>query len=175
MQKIFFSILVIMMLSFYSCENQNNDRMDTLTDNSNVILHIYFDKSYGDKVVVEEEAREINKLEYKLMMVMQELIKGPSPSSGLSPILPKNTQVLSISIKDNIAIIDLSKECKIQMEEKKEEACLKSIITSILKIEEIKKVKINIESNPNCTLGGYFDLSNPLDIENIPMAKFISK
>ncbi len=180
MQKTFFSILVIIILSLGSCENLQNSFEEKLDSNKknnqgDITLQIYFDKSSDKKILIEPEIRQINKCEYNILLIMEELIKGPSSTSGLSPVLPKNTDVLSISVKDDIAIIDLSKECKVPMSEKKEEACLRSIITSILELKEIKKVKINIESNPNDSFGGNFDLSNSLDIESIPMAKYMSK
>lgn len=178
MQKTFFSILVIIVLSMGSCEdlqNSINNKINVNNNEGDLSLQIYFDKSSDNKITIEPEIRQINRCEYNLSLIMGELIKGPSSTSGLSPILPKDTRILTISVKDDIAIIDLSKECKVSMSENKEEACLKAIITSILKLDEIKKVKINIESNPNDSIGGNYDLSNPLDIESIPMAKYINK
>jgi len=178
MHKTFFSILVIIVLSLSSCEDLQysiNKLNSNKSDESDLVFQIYFDKSSDNKISIESEVRQIDRCEVNLSLIMGELIKGPSSTSGLSPILSKNTRIRTISIKDDIAIIDLSKECKVPMSEVKEETCLRAIITSLLKIREIKKVKINIESNPNDSLGGNYDLSNPLDIESIPMAKYIGK
>ena len=175
MQKTFFSILVIIVLSLGSCEDLQNSFDSKLSTNKNtgdISLRLYFDKSTNDKILIEPETRDISKYEYDISLVMDELIKGPSSSSGLSPVLPKDTRILSISFKDSIAIIDLSKECKVPMTGKKEEACLRSIVTSLLELKYVKKVKINIESNPTDSLGGNFNLSEPLDLESIPIAKY---
>jgi spore germination protein GerM len=74
---------------------------------------------------------------------------------------------MSISIKDNIAYLNLSKEANVKMTSTEEEACLKSIVFSLEQLPTIKKVKILIDNKDSNIWGNNFNLSKPLDRNNI--------
>ncbi|MGL5245624.1 MAG: GerMN domain-containing protein, partial [Sarcina sp.] len=77
------------------------------------------------------------------------------------------TRVLSFSIKDDVAIINLSKEAKIKMNFAKEEACLKAITSSICQLEGINKINILIENQMVDSLGSNYDISKPFAKDEI--------
>ena len=103
--------------------------------------------------------------------IIQELIKGPTVKSELKPVLPKETRLLSFSIKDNIAYVNLSKEAKINMSEAKEKSCLQSIAASLTQLSSIKKIKLTLENNDIDTIGGNFDVSKPFSKEGLTLLK----
>lgn len=139
------------------------------TDNA-VEIPLYFDASSNDKKAeISNETRVIQKEEVLGEIIMQELIKGPAVTSNNKPILPKNTRLISFSINDSIAYVNLSQEAVISMSPVKEEACLKSIVYSLCQLDSVKKVMIQIDNKNVDTLGGNFNISKPLgkdDIEN---------
>ncbi|SHH96067.1 Sporulation and spore germination [Clostridium collagenovorans DSM 3089] len=133
-----------------------------------VDMNLYFDASKdGSKEELGKEERLANKEEFLGQLIIQELIKGPSVKSELQPILPKDTRLVSFSIKDGIANINFSKEAKVEMTKSKENACLKGISKSLSQLPGIEKVQILIESKNVDTLGGNYDISTPFDSKAI--------
>lgn len=137
---------------------------------SAVEIPLYFDSSSSDKKAeISTEVRVIQKEEVLGELIIQELIKGPNTTGKNKPILPKDTRLISFSIKDGTAYVNLSKEAAVTMSPVKEEACLKSIVSSLCQLESVKKVLIQINNKNVDTLGGNFNISKPLgkdDIEN---------
>lgn len=135
-------------------------------------ITLYFDGCNDGKTEkIGKEERIINKEELLGELIMQELIKGPSIKSDLTRILPKETRMLSFSIKDGIAIINMSKEAKVDMTEIKEKACLSSITKSMLQLPTVDKVRILIENKNVDSLGGNYDISKPFSQSEINSLK----
>jgi germination protein M len=176
------SMLVISTVAFYGCEKKdqksitNKEKLENLKlplEKENFIqFGIYFDGSKDDTTVqVVKDERLINKEELIGETIMQEIIKGPGVKSELKPILPKETRILSFSIKDNIAYVNLSKEAKISMSEAKEKSCLEGIAASLTQLPSVEKVKITVENKNLDTLGGNFDISKPFTKGQIILIK----
>ncbi|MFL0270047.1 GerMN domain-containing protein [Candidatus Clostridium radicumherbarum] len=180
-----FSTLVITSIGFTGCEKKdklssnNNDKIQSIVlpkekDNS-ISLDLYFDGSTTkDKAAVVKEERLINKEEVIGEIIMQEFLKGPSNVSMLKPVLPKETKLLSFSIKDKVAYVNLSKEANFNMTPVKEEACLRGILNSLTQLPSVSKVKILVENKDIESLGGNYNISKPFgkdDIENILLKK----
>lgn len=167
-------ILICSMFSFAGCGNKdktainNNDKVKNMKTEKEkdqmVNLKLYFDASKDDtNIKVAEEERVIMKEELLGEVIMQELINGPSvKSSSLKPILPKDTRLISFSIKDGVAYVNLSKNAKIKMSYGKEKVCLKGIVQSLTQLQSVSKVKIFVENKDVKTLGGNFDISKPI-------------
>ena len=166
------SMLIVSTVGFFGCESKdkksvtNKEKLENLKlpleKDGFIQLGIYFDGTKdGDTMKVVKDERLINKEELIGETIMQELIKGPTVKSELKPILPKETRLLSFSIKDNIAYVNLSKEAKIDMSEIKEKSCLESIVTSLTQLPSVQKVKITVENSDIDTIGGNFDISKP--------------
>ncbi|EDK32195.1 GerMN domain-containing protein [Clostridium kluyveri] len=170
-----FSILILSAcdkkdnLSINNNEKEKIIALSKETDNL-LDLNIYFNSSKDPNTVeISKESRIIKKDELFAETIINELIKGPSVKSNLTPILPKNTRIISMSIKDNIAYLNLSEEANIEMTSIKEETCLKSIVFSLTQISTINKVKISINNKDSGIWSNNFDLSKPIgkdDIEN---------
>ena len=174
------SLLIIFTMALSGCEKkdklsmQNKQKIEKIAlpnSKDNIIdLELYFDSSKDNKKLeIAKEERLIKKDELLGELIVLELIKGPTANSKLKPVLPKETRLLSFSIKDKIAYVNLSKEAIKSMSPNKEEACLKSIVWSLTTLPSIEKVKILIENKDVDTLGGNFDISKPLgriDIDN---------
>ncbi len=168
------TMLVISTMAFLGCEKKdkksvtNKEKLENLKlpleKDDFIQFGIYFDASKdGNAVQVVKDERLINKEELIGETIMQELIKGPTVKSELKPILPKETRLLSFSIKDNIAYVNLSKDAKIEMSKVKERSCLEGIAASLTQLPSVEKVKITMENKNIDTLGGNFDISRPFN------------
>ncbi len=172
------SMLVVSSVTFLGCEKKDNKSVTNkeklenlklpLEKDGFIQLDIYFDatKDGSTNQVVKDE-RIINKEELIGETIMQELIKGPTVKSELKPILPKETRLLSFSIKDTIAYVNLSKEAKKNMSVVKEKSCLQGIAASLTQLPSVKKVKITMDNNDIDTIGGNFDISKPFSKDEI--------
>lgn len=177
--KLVSTVLVISALStFVGCNKDeapivnNSEKIKNLkvsnSDDSWLDLKLYFDGSADEKKAnVIKEERIIKKEELIGEIIMQELIKGPSVGSQLKPVLPKETKLLSFSIKDGIAYINLSSNVKYKMTSIREEACLRSIALSLAELKSVEKVKILIDNKSVDVLGGNFNISKPFNNEDI--------
>ena len=154
-------------ISINNNEKIKNYAVSNEKDN-NINLKLYFDSSSNNqKPEVAVEERLIHQDEMLGEIIIQELIKGPSIESKLKPIFPNETKLLSFSIKDEIAYINLSSQANISMSPAKEESCLKSMINSLTQINTIKKIKIMIENKDTESFGGNFNVSKPFGLEDI--------
>ena len=176
------SLLVISTVAFFGCEKKdtksvtNKEKLENLKlpleKDGFIQLGIFFDGSKDStNVQVVKDERIINKEELIGETIMQELIKGPTVKSELKPILSKETRLLSFSIKDNIAYVNLSKEAKIKMSEAKEKSCLEAIVASLTQLPSVQKVKITMENKDIDTLGGNFDISKPFSKGELKLIK----
>ncbi|MGY0373737.1 GerMN domain-containing protein [Clostridium sp. JNZ J1-5] len=178
--KVVSTVLVISALSaFVGCnkdeapivnnsEKIKNLKVSNSDDDSWLNLKLYFDGSADEKKAnVVKEERLIKKEELIGEIIMQELIKGPSVGSQLKPVFPKETKLLSFSIKDRIAYINLSSNVKYKMTAIREEACLRSIALSLTELKSVDKVKILIDNKSVDALGGNFNISKPFNNDDI--------
>lgn len=176
------SLLIASLLGITGCEKKDKTSLNNNEKEKKIVLskekentldlNIYFDSSNDNKnPEIAKEERVMKRYEILGETIIGEIIKGPSVNSKLKPILPKDTRVLSFSIKDNIAFINFSKEANISMTSSKEETCLKSIIWSLSQIPSVEKVKILIENKDIGIWGSHFDLSKPIGKDDIQNAK----
>ncbi|APF27028.1 sporulation/spore germination protein [Clostridium sporogenes] len=174
----FCSSLIISSVFFISCEKKdsisinNKDKIKNITlhneKNNLVDLNLYFDSTNSsNNAEITKEERIIKKDELLGQFIIGELIKGPSVNNSLKPIFPKETRLLSFSIKNNIAYVNLSSEAYYSMTADKEEAYLKSIIWSLTELPSIKKVKLFIENKDMSSLSKNFKFDDPIGRDDI--------
>ncbi|ACA46019.1 GerMN domain-containing protein [Clostridium botulinum] len=174
----FCSSLIISSVFFISCEKKdsisinNKDKIKNITlhneKNNLVDLNLYFDSTNNaNNAEITKEERIIKKDELIGQFIIGELIKGPSVNNSLKPIFPKETRLLSFSIKNNIAYVNLSNEAYYSMTADKEEAYLKSIIWSLTELPSIKKVKLFIENKDISSLSKNFKFTEPIGRDDI--------
>jgi germination protein M len=172
------SAIIISTLSFTGCEKKdnisinNNEKLKSITlpkeKDQNINLDLYFDASSNkEKAEIAKEERLINKEELLGEIIIQELLKGPAIISTTKPILPKDTRLLSFSVKDGIAYVSLSSEARATMSSAKEEALLRSILNSLTQLPSISKVKLMVDNKDVQSIGGNYDTSKPFGKEEL--------
>lgn len=170
--------LILSSTAFTGCEKKdqssinNNEKLKNITmpqkDGDSINLELYFDSSSTNKETeIAKEERVVNPEELLGEIIMQELLKGPSNVSKLKPIFPKEVRLLSFSIQDGIAYVNLSTDAKVTMTPAKEEACLRAILNSLNQLPSVNKVSIMVDSKNVDSLGGNYDISKPFGKEEI--------
>ncbi|SFB39673.1 GerMN domain-containing protein [Clostridium frigidicarnis] len=171
--------ICIISLGLTACSTNNNSVNESnkekiknikmpLEDKDVLQFDIYFDGSKEGKTpTIEKEEIVLDKEEVVGEKMINTLIKGPSIQSDLSPIVPPQTRLLSFSIKDHIAVVNLSKEAAVKMSASKEEVCLKSIITTLTELPSVEKVQMLIENNNVESLGGNYKLTDPMGKDDV--------
>ncbi|AYD41315.1 sporulation/spore germination protein [Clostridium fermenticellae] len=178
--RILFTVLVLSLLSgctnkdLSSSNSKEKEKQIALSNEkgNTLDLDLYFNSSSSpDNFKISTEERIIKRDELLGEAIINELIKGPSIKSKLTPLLPKKSRLVSFSIKDGIAYINFSKETNVSMSYQMEKACIKSIILSLRPVSSIKKVKFYIEGKDNNMWGNHIDLSKPVTENNIDNSK----
>lgn len=130
-------------------------------------IRLYFANEDGSKLRVE--IRYIDKSEtekginYLASIIVNELINGPVTKEGLLPTIPEGTKLNSISVKDGVATVDLSKEfVENHMGGRTaEQLTLYSIVNSLTELNEIQKVKFVIDGKSQKEYKGHFKFDAP--------------
>ncbi len=174
-----FCFLFVLSFSFVACEKKdevsisNKNKIKQIKfpneKDNNIDLKIYFadNDSESDSDIAKEE-RLLKKEEIIGELIMQELIKGPAVKGSLKPIFPKETRLLSFSIKDSVAYVNLSKEAyHAPMSYNNEKAYLKCIVWSLTQLPSVEKVKLLIENKNINNLTKNFDLSKPIERDDL--------
>lgn len=123
---------------------------------------IYFPDANGEKLIPTQ--RQINlSREDKYQAVVQALIDGPISDKEGIYIMPKDTQVLSVKVKDNIATVDFNKAFKTNFigGSTGELMLIGSIVNSLTEFTEIKAVRFTVEGKVLEALDGHLDLTVP--------------
>lgn len=134
-------------------------------------VDLYFNDSKDENKSLLKEERLLNKEELVGEIIMQQLIKGPAVVSSSKPTLPKETKLLSFSIKEGIAHVNLSNNVELAMTEAQEKTLLSSIASSLTQLPSVEKIMITVENKNIETLGGNYNISKPFTKDNIETLK----
>lgn len=87
-----------------------------------------------------------------------------NPPSGLEPVLPKGTELLSATVKDGIATVNLSKQFKSNFSggATGEQLILYSIVDTLTTLSNVQSVQFLLEGAQTVTILKEFDTSSPL-------------
>lgn len=116
------------------------------------IVTLYFmDKETAE---LEPEARQIDArqlLENPYQVLINLLIEGPK-NEQLLKLIPENTKLNNVEIKDGIVYIDFSEDFikEQNLGEKQEKLIINSILKTLIELSEVNGIKILINGNENC-------------------------
>lgn len=101
---------------------------------------------------------------------LEALIAG-IPGTGASFIpLPKDAEVLGISVNAGVCTVDFSAEIlQVNVGSGGEAAVLSSIVATLGQFPDVNAVRILVEGQPMETLAGHVDITGPLSDSNIPV------
>lgn len=149
---------------------KNNEKLKQIVSENmgELEAQVYFDNTQSEnKPQVAEQTVFIDVDELLGQYLMQTLIQGPAIKGTLNPVLPKDTKLISFTITDDVAIVNLSKEAVVKMTAAKEQACLESILATLTQLSSIQKVNIIVDNQMIESLGGNFDISKPFGKDDL--------
>lgn len=111
-------------------------------------ISLYFADSTGKYLIKEE--RMLPKTVSLARETVTQWLKGPAVVKGTSAQAPVSTAtvLLGIAIKDNVAIVDLSKEFLKPNSKVSPEVALYGLVNTLTQFSTIKQVQIRIEGKP---------------------------
>jgi len=109
-------------------------------------IALYFADPTG-KYLVKEQRTLPNTASLGRETVTQWL-KGPAATGSVLALVPATTVLLDIAIKDNVAIVDLSKEFLQPSSKVSPEVALYGLVNTLSQFTTIKQVQIRIEGKP---------------------------
>ncbi len=124
-----------------------------------VTLTLYFRKSTQDVPRLAPERRTVEGVTDAYRSAMEELIAGPSPDSGLDPVLPDTVRVLGIEERQGILTVDVSIEIltdapKVGVSATTEGLALAAIANTLTEFDGVDKVRLLIEGTQSGEVRG---------------------
>ena len=143
-------------------ENVNKEVSSSSTSASDMEQTIYFPDANGEKLIPTQRQINLNR-EDKYKAVVQALIDGPISDKEGIYIMPKDTQVLSVKVNNNIATVDFNKAFKTNFTggSTGELMLIGSIVNSLTEFKDIKAVRFTVEGKVLEALDNHLDLTVP--------------
>jgi spore germination protein GerM len=126
-----------------------------------VAVKVYFGAPDAEHLAAE--ISQLNKDPLLMQRAMETLIAGPK-NKKLWPVLPSETKVRSIVVKDKIAQADFSAELTAKKGggSAQEILAVSAIVYTLTEFPGVERVQILVEGKKVATLYGHMDLSEPL-------------
>ena len=153
-------------------------RPDDFVQNTGSSLHsyqmgdftLYFANEKGDKLVAKEVSVRYNSNMSKEKVIIEQLLKGPS-EDGLAAVIPPETKVLGISVRDNICYVNLDEGFLEDMYVADPGIIVYSIVDSMIENGVSAKVQILVNGETDIKYMDAIDLSKPLELNGDLIAK----
>lgn len=140
-----------------STENKDNEQ-SIPQKKKEVEINLYF--ADANIMNLEKEKRVFKNDENLARNVALSVIEGPR-SSNIYALIPADTEIISINVKDGLCTVDLNDEfTNFTGGTSMENLAVHSLVNSLCEIEEVNKVKINVEGNTTAMFGGHFSLED---------------
>lgn len=157
-----------------SLENQNGQEIGYMqpsdfVQNTGSSLHsyqketflLYYGNKQGDHLVKEKVSIRYNSSISREKVLVEQLIKGPS-SDEETAVIPSETKVLSVSVKDHICYVNLDEGFLDTTNVINPEVPVYAIVNSIIEGSSISRVQILIDGKTNVNYMGKVNLEKPL-------------
>ena len=142
-------LLVILMLYLIPTNKDeitiSNQKLEYVYPNDLEVIYLLDNNDYLSRTKISASNKDlISKSTDLIESLIVDGKKKDIISNGFRAILPKNTKVLNISLKDNILTIDFSYEFN-NIEEEYEEKLIESLVYTLTSIDGIDKIEIFVE------------------------------
>lgn len=137
------SLSLTLLLMFYFFPSTSNIKTEVINEESEnkKIVYLLDSDNYVSQVITYFDSKTIND---EIKSRINILINGDDSLNNFYNLIPKSTKVLDVSVKDNIATINFSKDI-LEVNKYLEESMIEAIIYSLTEINGITGVIINVE------------------------------
>ncbi len=122
---------------------------------------LYYGNKQGDRLVKEKVSIRYNSSISREKVLVEQLIKGPSSDDETS-VIPAETKVLSVSVKDHICYVNLDEGFMDTTNVINPEVPVYAVVNSIIEGSSISRVQILIDGKTNVNYMGKINLEKPL-------------
>ncbi len=139
-KRIIISFITIFILLLIYLVPVNKEFNETISLNHNInYIYLLNDNNLIRTSSISNEKESINKVKEIINN-----LKDNNYNNKLKPLLPKNTQILDLSIEDNLLKINFSKDI-LEISPNLEEKLIESLIYSLTEIKDINSIMIFVE------------------------------
>ncbi|MCI6534968.1 MAG: GerMN domain-containing protein [Lachnospiraceae bacterium] len=124
-------------------------------------LKLYFANEQGNAMITENISVRYNSNTSIEKLIVEQLLKGPS-REGLYPVIPPETKVLGVSVKDNVCYVNLDEGFLNNTYTIDPKITIYAIVNSIVDGGASSQVQILVNGESDITYMGTVDLSKPL-------------
>lgn len=128
-------------------------------------VRIYYPDDSGMRLVEVEREIIVDDSVDKYTAAVEALLEEPD-EENLTKIFPSSAGVRSVTVKGDLAIVDLDGLKNFVGGSTGEEFLVGSVVDTLTNFPEIKRVKILVQGREIETLSGHMDLSTPLERMN---------
>lgn len=123
---------------------------------------LYYSNAEGNALVPCEAMVEMRPEENIETAIVRQLIQGPT-QEGMFPVLPQNTEVISVSVKKSICYVNLNSFFVKEKLSINEYISVYSIVNSLTELEEIHSVQLMIDGSADVKFGENISFVTPLE------------
>ena len=124
-------------------------------------LKLYFANEQGNAMITENISVRYKSNTSIEKLIVEQLLKGPS-KEGLYPVIPPETKVLGVSVKDNVCYVNLDEGFLNNTYTIDPKITIYAIVNSIVDGGASSQVQILVNGESDITYMGTVDLSKPL-------------
>ncbi|MGI5971110.1 MAG: GerMN domain-containing protein [Oscillospiraceae bacterium] len=111
-------------------------------------ITVYYLKDDGSEMYLVKEVHTVEKTEAVARAALKELISGTPLTEGAVKVLPADTEILGINIKDGLATVDFSREVlNANVGSSGESLGILSIVNTLTEFPTIEKVQFTVEGS----------------------------
>lgn len=138
------------------------DTGTTLKSYHNTSLALFYANAKGDKLISKKvNVHSLNNVSIE-KLVVEQLKKDPA-TKGAKAILPAQTKVLNVSVKEGICYVNFSKEFLTQSFEAEPKVVLYGIVNSIISNSDVSRVQIAVEGETTMKFQESVSLNEPFE------------
>lgn len=127
---------------------KETDFIDSTGTNTNyyqfLYATVYYANKQGDALMASNLKIPYRGIETEEEIVLRQLIAGPV-SEDTYPVVQDNTKVLSVTTKDNVCVVDFSKQFLKKLPDVTEEVVIYSVVNTLAELPGIYQVQILVE------------------------------
>ncbi len=144
-------------------KTSKDNKKDETRSTKEMKIKVYYPDESGLRLVGVNREIEIKDSEDKYKEAVKAVMTPPK-EKNLTSIIPNNSSLISVKVKDGTAVVNLDKKIKNGFSggSTGEEFLIGSVVNTLTEFNEVKSVKFLIDGQEVETLSGHMDLSEPI-------------
>lgn len=127
-------------------------------------LTLYFASQDGTALIPETRTVVHSANTSLERLVVEQLVAGPS-DDGASPVIPKETKILNVSVAENICYVNFDSSFLAGVPNTSEKLAVYAIVDSLTELQTVNKVQITVNGSQDIMYRDAIPLNKPFDRE----------